>query len=118
MYRLTAEPAIIEVRHGLVGVLLAAELDVDVADQVVTQVVAHVHLLDLAKLVGREAGQWEEESVKVRTERAGGTPNWRTRDWAVGGERSKRGTERDDGSVCSRTGSSHGFFSTSGNRTC
>ena len=49
-----AKPAVLQVLHGLLGVLLPPELDVHVADQVVPQVVTHVHLLDLTVLGGRE----------------------------------------------------------------
>ena len=41
------EPAVIEVVGGLLGVLLLLELDVDIPHQVVAEVVAHVHLLNL-----------------------------------------------------------------------
>jgi hypothetical protein len=44
-------PAVVEVGDGLLGVLLPLELDEDVPHQVVTQVVAHVHLLHLDKYV-------------------------------------------------------------------
>lgn len=47
----SSEPAIVQVLGRLVRVLFPAELDVDVADQVIAQVVAHVHLLDLSVLV-------------------------------------------------------------------
>ena len=40
-------PAVVEVGDSLLGVLLPLELDEDVPHQVVTQVVAHVHLLHL-----------------------------------------------------------------------
>jgi len=46
-----AEPAVVEVLDGSLGVLLAPELDVDVADQMVAQVVANVHLLHLSVLL-------------------------------------------------------------------
>jgi hypothetical protein len=46
-----AEPTVVQVVDGLLGVLLLLELDVDVAHEVVAQVVAHVHLLHLAVLV-------------------------------------------------------------------
>ena len=45
-----AEPAVVEVLDGPLGVLLAPELDVDVANQVVAKVVAHVHLFNLSVL--------------------------------------------------------------------
>ena len=40
-------PSIVEVVDPLLCVLLALELDVDVAHQMVSQVVAHIHLLYL-----------------------------------------------------------------------
>lgn len=49
--RSSAEPAVVQVLGRLVRVLLAPELDVDVAHEMVAQVVAHIHLLYLAVLV-------------------------------------------------------------------
>ena len=46
-----SSPAVVEVSDGLLGVLLPLELDKDVAHQVVTQVVAHVHLLHLPRIM-------------------------------------------------------------------
>ncbi len=40
-------PAVVKIGDGLLGVLLPLELDEDVPHQVVTQVIAHVHLLHL-----------------------------------------------------------------------
>ena len=40
-------PSVVEVVDPLLCVLLALELDVDVAHQMVSQVVAHIHLLNL-----------------------------------------------------------------------
>jgi hypothetical protein len=40
-------PAVVKIGDGLLGVLLPLELYEDVPHQVVTQVVAHVHLLHL-----------------------------------------------------------------------
>ena len=45
------EPTVVEVVDGLLGVILLLELDVHVAHQVVPEVVAHVHLLDLSVFV-------------------------------------------------------------------
>jgi len=49
--RSSSKPSIVEVVDGLVGILLPLELDVDVADQVVSQIVAHIHLLNLSVFV-------------------------------------------------------------------
>lgn len=45
------EPTIIEILGRLLCVLLPPEFDVNIADQVIAEVVAHVHLLDFAVLV-------------------------------------------------------------------
>lgn len=47
----TSEPAVVQVLSRPFGVLLAAELDVHIAHQMVSQIVADVHLLDFAVLV-------------------------------------------------------------------
>ena len=44
----TAEPTIVEVSNGLGGILFSAKLNVDVADEMIAQVVADVHLFNLA----------------------------------------------------------------------
>ena len=44
----STEPAVVQVGHGLGGVLLGPELDVDVSHQVIAQVVANVHLFNFA----------------------------------------------------------------------
>ena len=51
VYRTPPEPAVVEVLDRLVRILLLLELDVDVADEVIAEVVAHVHLLDGPVLV-------------------------------------------------------------------
>ena len=43
--RTSSKPTVVQILHGLVGVLLLLELHIDVADQVVSQVVADIHLL-------------------------------------------------------------------------
>lgn len=63
--RPAAEPAVVEVLAGLLGVLLVAELDVRVAGQVLAQVVADVHLLDLAVLVLHLEEELLEDAVEV-----------------------------------------------------
>ena len=45
---LAVEPAVIELAARLLGIFLVPELDVRVAGQMFTQIVADVHLLDLA----------------------------------------------------------------------
>ena len=45
------EPTVVQILHGLVGVLLLLELDVDIADQMISQVVTDVHLLHWAVFV-------------------------------------------------------------------
>jgi len=47
----TVVPTVVQIRHRLRGVLFLAELDVDVTHQMIAQIVADVHLLDLAVLV-------------------------------------------------------------------
>merc|ERR1740128_1006513 len=49
--RSPAKPSVVEVVYPLLCVLLALELDVDVAYQMVSQVVTHIHLLDLSVFV-------------------------------------------------------------------
>ena len=49
--RPSAEPAVVELLDRLLRVLLLSELDVDVADEMVAEVVADVHLFDLSVLV-------------------------------------------------------------------
>jgi len=49
--RPSAKPSVVEVVDPLLCVLLALELDVDVAHQMVSQVVAHIHLLNLSVFV-------------------------------------------------------------------
>ena len=66
MHGLSAEPAVVELLDSLVGVLLAAELDVHVADQVVAQVVTHVHLLDLSELKRTRGATVSERTSVVR----------------------------------------------------
>lgn len=51
VYRTAAEPPIVQIIRRLLRIRLVPELDVHVAHEVVAQVVAHVHLLDLAVLV-------------------------------------------------------------------
>ena len=46
-----SKPAVVEVLDCLVRVLLLLELDIDVADQMVSQVVTHIHLLHRPILV-------------------------------------------------------------------
>lgn len=46
-----AEPTIIQIVDGFFGVFLAAELDVHVADEMITQVVTYVHFFDLTIFV-------------------------------------------------------------------
>ena len=46
-----AKPAIVEVLNGLFRILFTPELNVDVADEVIAEVVANVHLLNVAVLV-------------------------------------------------------------------
>ena len=48
-----SEPAVVQLLDGLLGVFFFAELDVDVANEMVAQVVADVHLLNLTILVLR-----------------------------------------------------------------
>ena len=50
VYGLAVEPAVVQVDARLLRVLLVAELDVRVAGQMLAQVVAYVHLFDLAVL--------------------------------------------------------------------
>ena len=45
------EPTVVQILHGLVGVLLLLELDVDIADQMISQVVTDIHLLHWAVFV-------------------------------------------------------------------
>jgi len=45
------EPTVVQVVDGLLGVLLLLELDVHVADKMVTKVVTHVHLLNLSVFI-------------------------------------------------------------------
>lgn len=47
----SAEPAVVQVLGRLVRVLLAPKLDVNVAHEMVAQIVAHIHLLYLTVLV-------------------------------------------------------------------
>lgn len=49
--RLAVKPAVVQVNHGLFRIFFTAKLDIDVPDQVVAQVVTHVHLLHLAVLL-------------------------------------------------------------------
>lgn len=49
--RSAAEPAIVQVVHSPFRVFLSAKLDVNIAHQVIAEIVAYVHLLDLAILV-------------------------------------------------------------------
>ena len=44
----SSEPPVVEFGHGFGRVLLTTELDVDVAHQVIAQVVANVHFLNFA----------------------------------------------------------------------
>lgn len=56
----SVEPAVVQVTHRLVGILLSAELDIDVANQVITQVVADVHLLNFSILLHFNKDFFEE----------------------------------------------------------
>lgn len=51
MHRLPIEPAVIEISHCPLCVLLTPELDIDIAHKVVAQVVAHIHLFNLPVLL-------------------------------------------------------------------
>jgi len=43
----SSEPSVVQIPHGFVGILFPTELYVDVANQVIPEIVANVHLLDL-----------------------------------------------------------------------
>lgn len=48
---LSIEPAVVKVHDCFLCILLTTKLNIDVADKVVAQVIAHVHLLHLAVLL-------------------------------------------------------------------
>lgn len=51
MHSLTVEPAVIEFSHSPLCILLPAELNIDIAHEVVPKVVTHIHLFDLSVLL-------------------------------------------------------------------
>lgn len=51
MDRLTVEPAVVQVHHRFLRILFPTKLHIDVADQMVSEVVTHVHLLHLSVLL-------------------------------------------------------------------
>lgn len=51
MHGLPVEPAVIEFSHSPLCILLPAELNVDIAHEVVPEVVTHVHLFNLSILL-------------------------------------------------------------------
>lgn len=60
----SSEPPVVQLGHGFGRILLAAELYVDIAHQVIAQVIANVHLLDFAVLVlGFDEDVFEEVVV-------------------------------------------------------
>lgn len=65
VHGLPIEPAVIEFSHCPLRVLLPPELDVDVAHEVVAQVVADVHLLDLPVLLLQLCEHLLEEVIVV-----------------------------------------------------
>lgn len=63
---LAVEPSVdVQIGDGLVRARLVHELDVDVADHVLANVVAHVHLLDLSVLAVQLGEDLLEEGIKV-----------------------------------------------------
>ncbi|TKR92948.1 hypothetical protein L596_007497 [Steinernema carpocapsae] len=63
--RLAVEPAVLQGLHTAFGVVFAGELHVNVADHVFSNVVAHVHLLNLAVLLVQFGEDLLEEVVEV-----------------------------------------------------
>lgn len=51
IHRTTSKPAVVQIIDRFLCVFLTAELDVDIAHQVITQVVTHVHLFNLPILI-------------------------------------------------------------------
>lgn len=47
----TTEPTIVEIVDRPLRIFLSAELDINIANQMIAKIVAHVHLLDLTVLV-------------------------------------------------------------------
>lgn len=62
---LGVEPAIIQVHDCFLCILLTTKLNIDVADEVVAQVIAHVHLLHLSVLLLHLREHLLEELVVV-----------------------------------------------------
>lgn len=60
-----AEPAVIEILDGSLGVSLAFEPDVDVSNQMITKVITDIHLLNRPVFVGQFHIDVLEELVKV-----------------------------------------------------
>lgn len=48
---LAVEPAVVQVHHSFLGILLTPELHINIADEVIAQIITHVHLLHLAVLL-------------------------------------------------------------------
>lgn len=51
MHSLPVEPAVIEFRHCPLCILLPPELNIDIAHEVVPEVVTHIHLFNLSILL-------------------------------------------------------------------
>lgn len=51
MHSLPVEPAVVEFSHCPLCILLSPKLDIDIAHEVVPQVVAHIHLFNLPVLL-------------------------------------------------------------------
>lgn len=63
--RLLIVPAVVHCNHGLLRILLVLELDVDITHKMITEVVTHVHLFDLAVLLLQLEKHVLEERIVV-----------------------------------------------------
>lgn len=65
MHSLPVEPAVVEFSHCPLCILLSPKLDIDIAHEVVPQVVAHIHLFNLPVLLLQFRKHFLEEVVIV-----------------------------------------------------
>jgi hypothetical protein len=59
------EPAVVQVFHAICRVFFKTELDIHISDEMITEVITYVHLLDLAVFVFALYKHVFEELVKV-----------------------------------------------------
>lgn len=65
MHSLPVEPAVIELNHCPLCIFLAPKLDINIAHEVIPQVVAHIHLFDLPVLLLQFGEHFLEEVIVV-----------------------------------------------------